>query len=133
MNQSHMARWTDLLEKGSVYDAVAVMGDEETDTPVPVGIVWMLAADLAAMRTRNATLTASIDELTARIAAIEATPAHAPSVTYAGVFSDTKTYRRGDLITKAGGLWLALNDAAPGQLPGSSPHYKLIVKSGGAL
>lgn len=55
-----------------------------------------------------------------------------PGVSYAGTFDVGKAYARGDLITRGGGLWLALNDSQPGDVPGSSPHYKLIVKSGGA-
>lgn len=56
-----------------------------------------------------------------------------PGCEYAGVFDATKSYKRGQLITKGGGLWLCLNDVSPGgELPGSSVHFKLVVKSGGA-
>lgn len=68
-----------------------------------------------------------------RIGNLERAAAARPGCEYAGVFDATKSYRRGQLITKGGGLWLVLNDVSPGgELPGSSPHYKLVVKSGGA-
>jgi hypothetical protein len=45
------------------------------------------------------------------------------------VYADGTAYTRGQLVTKAGGLWIALNGTA--DVPGQSPHWKLIAKSGG--
>ena len=54
-----------------------------------------------------------------------------PSPHYAGTFEQGKSYTRGSLATKAGGLWLALQTTT--QIPGRSDQWKLIVKSGEAL
>jgi hypothetical protein len=62
-----------------------------------------------------------------RLDAIEQQP---PSPHYQGVFQEEKAYPRGSLVTKAGGLWLALDNTT--QTPGRSDQWKLIVKSGEA-
>lgn len=71
------------------------------------------------------------DPLHQRISDLERRAA-TPGCEYAGTFSADKAYRRGQLVTRNGGLWLTLNDAPAGEIPGSSAHYKLIVKSGNA-
>jgi len=60
-----------------------------------------------------------------RLDAIEQQP---PSPHYAGTFTSEKSYARGSLVTKAGGLWLALQTTT--QVPGRSDQWKLVVKSG---
>ena len=68
-----------------------------------------------------------IGPLKARIAELEARPV---GPEYAGVYTDGKSYARGSLVSKRGGLWLALTETA--RAPGSDPtHWRLVVKSGG--
>ncbi len=45
-----------------------------------------------------------------------------------GTFETGQTYRRGDLLTHSGGLWLALADGT--DKPGTSEQWRLIVKAG---
>ena len=59
--------------------------------------------------------------------AIEQQP---PGPHYQGVFQEGKTYSRGSMVTKAGGLWLALEDTM--EIPGRSERWRLVVKSGEA-
>jgi hypothetical protein len=69
-----------------------------------------------------------LSPLLRRLDALEQQP---PSPHYQGVFQEEKTYSRGSMVTKAGGLWLALEDTR--HVPGRSDQWKLIVKSGEAL
>ena len=62
-----------------------------------------------------------------RLDALEQQP---PSPHYQGVFQDEKAYARGSLVTRAVGLWLALEGTT--NVPGRSDEWKLIVKSGEA-
>jgi hypothetical protein len=61
---------------------------------------------------------------------LDALERHPPSPHYAGTYEQGKTYARGSLTTRSGGLWLALEHTT--QLPGQSDQWKLIVKSGEA-
>lgn len=71
---------------------------------------------------------AATSPLLARVAALEARP----GVEYAGVYDAAKTYAEGQLVTRSGGLWLALRTST-NLLPGSDPAFwKLVVKSGEA-
>lgn len=89
-----------------------------------------LADDVyAAVVMITAPLVAKIATLEARLAEQQSSD-RVPNVSYAGVFNMANKYERGDLITRSGALWLVLNDSQPGDVPGSSPHFKLIVKSG---
>jgi hypothetical protein len=65
--------------------------------------------------------------LEARVAQLEQQP---PSPHYQGVFQEEKTYSRGSMVTKGGGLWLALEDTT--RVPGRSADWRLVVKSGEA-
>jgi hypothetical protein len=50
---------------------------------------------------------------------------------YAGTFQQGESYKRGALVTRNGGLWLALRDTR--ETPGATPAaWRLVVKSGGA-
>ncbi len=70
-----------------------------------------------------------IDTLEHRIGALEARPA--AGVEYGGTHEVGKAYISGVLVTKQGGLWLALRPTT--QTPGMDPaSWKLIVKSGHA-
>ena len=46
---------------------------------------------------------------------------------YQGVHRDGNEYRRGDLLTHQGGLWLVMRDTS--DRPGTSDATRLIVKS----
>lgn len=50
---------------------------------------------------------------------------------YRGAYKPDEPYRRGDWITRDGGLWLAMEDSE-GVTPGTAPAWKLIVKKGSA-
>jgi hypothetical protein len=60
-----------------------------------------------------------------RLDALEQQP---PSPRYAGTYEQQKRYGRGALVTRSGGLWLAIEDTT--ETPGRSDRWKLIVKSG---
>ena len=47
---------------------------------------------------------------------------------YRGTHKDGEIYRRGELLTHSGGLWLAMKDTA--EKPGSTSDWRLIVKRG---
>jgi hypothetical protein len=98
--------------------------NEETIGAVIADVITValapLRARLAAMEHKTAALEADAAELAAR----------PPTPEYLGVHRADAVYRRGDLVTHDGGLWLALQSEttlAPGRHP---EHWKLIVKSG---
>jgi hypothetical protein len=67
-----------------------------------------------------------VAELELRIKELEARP---PGVEYDGVYETGKSYTKGVLVSRRGGLWLSLRDDN-GWAPGQSPlHWKLVVKS----
>ena len=70
-----------------------------------------------------------VDAFEARLVALETRP---PTPKYQGVFAEGKSYARGSLCTRKGGLWLALTDTtdAPGT---AATQWKLVVKSGEAI
>jgi hypothetical protein len=61
----------------------------------------------------------------ARLDAMQANLADA----WVGTHKDGNSYKRGQLVTHSGGLWLALRDTS--DRPGTSDALKLIVKRGG--
>ena len=68
-----------------------------------------------------------IEALEARIKELETRP---PTPEYCGTFEQGRTYKSGSLLTRQGGLWLALHDTT--LPPGGNPTvWRLIVKSGG--
>ena len=78
---------------------------------------------------------AATDPLRARLDDLERELAQAksagPSVVYAGVHQSGRRYASGELVSKAGGLWLALQETS--DTPGGHPaDWRLVVKSGGA-
>ena len=69
-----------------------------------------------------------IDALEKRIAELE-TSRSGSSVGYAGVHEVGKQYLSGSLVTRSGGLWLALRETT--QTPGTDPlSWRLVVKEG---
>jgi len=82
----------------------------------------------AAVKAATAPLAAKIAALEAKQKAIEQ---QGIAVEYRGVFQPGTTYARGQLVTRSGGLWLALAETTTP--PGSAaPCWKLVVKSGHA-
>ena len=66
-----------------------------------------------------------VSALEARTKRLEQQP---PSPHYAGTYEQDKAYGRGALVTRSGGLWLALEDTT--ETPSRSERWKLVVKSG---
>ena len=64
-----------------------------------------------------------------RIVALETRPANQPGVHYGGVHDVAKRYPPGCLVTRSGGLWLALEESEA-EIPGLSPKWRLVVKGG---
>jgi hypothetical protein len=75
---------------------------------------------LEPMKARNAQLEQRIKELEAR-----------PLLKYLGVWRDDATYTEGQLVTHAGGLWLATTDTT-GTPSTPASGWRLIVKRGQA-
>ena len=72
-----------------------------------------------------------IRQLEQRLNELEQRPASSTGCEYAGTYSPTTQYTAGQLITRGGGLWLCLRESLA-QTPGTSPNWRLVVKSGGA-
>ena len=51
-------------------------------------------------------------------------------IRYCGVYQRAQFYERGDVVTSAGGCWIALRDVDPTEAPGSAA-WQLAVKGGG--
>ena len=81
-----------------------------------------------------ATLKRALGPRDSRLAALEKRVAELESKklpTYAGAHKAGETYAQGSLVTRVGGLWLAIaeSDETPGQ---GATQWRLIVKSGAA-
>jgi hypothetical protein len=75
-------------------------------------------------------LLAKLGALDKRLREVEARPAGGSAgVQWAGTYDPAKSYTAGSLITRQGGLWLALRDTAA-ETPGSSTAWRLVVKRG---
>lgn len=75
-----------------------------------------------------AAVRAAVAPFEARIKELETRP---PSPEYRGTFKDGDSYKRGALVTRNGGMWLALADTT--LIPGSNPTaWRLVVKEGHA-
>ncbi|MGO6789207.1 transposase [Rhizobium ruizarguesonis] len=64
--------------------------------------------------------------LSARIAILEEA-----GVKYAGIFQRAASYARGDTVTHAGSLWVALKTVPVGTAPGSDPACWQLASKGG--
>lgn len=53
-----------------------------------------------------------------------------PALAYAGVYQRALDYRRGQAVTYKGSLYIALEAAEPGQIPGESAPWQLAVRAG---
>ena len=113
---------TDLDTAAYVFpsDEGAPLGDIKTAWLALVG-----AANITAFRFHDLRHHRQVSALQARIEQLEQQP---PSPHYAGTFEWGKSYTRGSLTTRSGGLWLALENTT--QVPGRSDHWRLVVESG---
>ncbi|MDQ3349843.1 MAG: hypothetical protein M3545_18000 [Acidobacteriota bacterium] len=98
--------------------------EENALAAVPI-MVWR--AFVKAQREKREQLEQRVGELEARLRELAAQPL--PK--YCGVFQDGASYVAGSLITRKGGLWLALEPTT--ETPGAgSTQWRLIVKEGAA-
>lgn len=58
-----------------------------------------------------------------RIEELEAAP-----IRYRGVWQKSDTYKRGNVVTDASSAWHAIKDVEPGDRPGASDSWQLMVK-----
>lgn len=137
LNQAeHELRTEDLeeVDHSEFYEHLS----EHAKQPVTYKMLRLLLKHISKMHhlmnQKNVERNRRIVALEAQVAALEARPGNGPGVAYAGTHDVKKSYVRGELVTRSGGLWLVLNnvDAEAGHLPGSSPHFKLVVKAGAA-
>lgn len=84
-------------------------------------------------KTLNAQLDEAADALRALRLRVEALESRSIADAYKGVYDAEAGYRRGEMFSHGGALWLALNDAEPGERPGKSAAFRLILKSGSTL
>jgi hypothetical protein len=67
----------------------------------------------------------AFEPLRERIDALEAT-----GIRYQGVYQKAQEYRRGDVCTHDGSMWVATCDIPSHQIPGNSSRWQLSVKRG---
>jgi len=67
-----------------------------------------------------------------RIAALETRSAELEEggVRYCGVHQRALAYKRGSMVTSGGGVFIAVTDVPPGELPAKSVNWQLAVKPG---
>jgi hypothetical protein len=82
------------------------------------------------MRQHAGELWEQIEQLSAKIAALEARPKGGAGVTWAGTHVHGQRYAEGNLCTRGGSLWLAKNSTI--EAPGQSSSWVLICKRGEA-
>lgn len=70
---------------------------------------------------------ADVKALGARVAALEAANAEKA---YFGVYDGDSGYRKHNMVTHGGSMWVALEDAPAGTRPGESDEWQLAVKKG---
>jgi hypothetical protein len=51
-------------------------------------------------------------------------------VNYCGVYQRAALYRRGDIVTVDGSMYVAIADVEPNQAPGNGNNWQLCVKKG---
>jgi hypothetical protein len=51
-------------------------------------------------------------------------------VDYKGTFQRACSYRRGDIVTHDGSMFVAIGDVAPNEAPGNGGNWQLAVKRG---
>jgi hypothetical protein len=68
-------------------------------------------------------INARIETLAERIEALEM-----HGIRYVGVYQRAADYKRGDVVTYDGAMWVAIMDAPPNEIPGHSVCWQLSVK-----
>ncbi|MBY5483249.1 MULTISPECIES: transposase [Rhizobium] len=94
--------------------------EEQLQRPASRRLVHALIA------TVTATTAAKMRTLSARIEALEES-----GIRYQGVFQRATSYARGDTVTHAGSLWVALKIVPVGNAPGSDSAYWQLAAKGG--
>lgn len=77
-------------------------------------------------------LSDQLEPLRTRIEELErrADDAEARGLNYAGAWQRAATYKRGDVVTCGGSMWVAIQATEPGQAPGETMAWQLAVKRG---
>lgn len=73
-----------------------------------------------------ASIAAKLKALSARVAALEE-----GGIRYMGTYQRAASYAKGDTVTHAGGLWIALKTTPLGTAPGSDSAYWQLAAKGG--
>lgn len=76
-------------------------------------------------RDRAVELQDQISALQQRVVDLEAAP-----IRYRGVWQRSDEYKRGHVVTDSGSAWHAVKDVPPGEKPGASDAWQLMVKAG---
>lgn len=82
---------------------------------------------IAALENKQVDLVDPLTGLAERIEALEAREERTLADCYQGGHSPNTTYKRGAVISHAGGLWLAMSQTS--ERPGSTPAWRLILRS----
>ena len=107
-------------------EADAALSDQDGAKPASMRFVSAMVV-AAASGFRTLRVSKRLLALEEKVRALEA----ASLPTYAGVYEAGKSYRQGSMVSRSGGLWLAVEptDRTPGA---GLSGWKLIVKSGAA-
>jgi len=84
----------------------------------------LLASIARAFKGRDGRIAA----LEARVATLENIRPGTLADAWRGIYDAAEIYRRGDLATRSGALWLSLEDGNV-ETPGKSPAWKMLSKS----
>jgi hypothetical protein len=73
-------------------------------------------------------MAARLKAVEARIAELE--QQQRKGMCYRGVWRAEAVYRKGEWVTRDGSMWHAQQDTTPGDRPGDTPSWQLVVKRG---
>ena len=116
---------TVLKDDASEADLNAWMDAQRATLPTPFFVAATMWKWVDALQDK-------VLQLATRIKELEARAPGAPSVKYAGIYNPHTRYSEGQLVTRSGGLWLAVRDSIS-ETPGSSTAFLLVVKRGDAV
>jgi hypothetical protein len=86
-------------------------------------VVQKIAAMFGPIESDVGELKNKVAQLAERVTALEAS-----GVRYVGVYQRAADYKRGDVCTHEGAMWVAIMDAPPNEIPGHSVCWQLSVK-----